>query len=207
MTAKRVVFIGDSITDAGRRTDPDQIGTGYVQLVHDYLLTSYPDKDWEILNRGVGGDRIIDLRERWQEDVLDLKPDVLSISIGINDVWRQLDEPNIEHVTPEQFEQIYGELLGKVKEETDAKIILMEPTVIEEDPFATGNEKLKPYVDAVQRTAEKFDTVLVPTHDAFIHYLGAENGEKLTTDGVHMNQLGNMLMATTWIKAVKEFIM
>lgn len=198
----RILFIGDSITDAGRKEDNDSLGWGYVRIIHDYLQLSYPDKAVEFLNRGIGGDRIIDLENRWQEDVLSLQPDFLSISIGINDVWRQLDHPEMEQVYPERFKEIYEHLLTQVKEKTDAQIIIMEPTIIEEDVNARGNQLLKAYVQVVHEMAQRFDAVVVPTHESFCRYLENEKRKKLTTDGVHMNSLGNMLMAKTWLEAV-----
>src|SRR5690625_1637327 len=90
----RVVFIGDSITEAGKFTDSERLGTGYVRLIHDYLITTYPTSHFEILNNGISGNRIDDLKARWQTDVLDVKPDIISISIGINDVWQQLKQPS-----------------------------------------------------------------------------------------------------------------
>jgi acyl-CoA thioesterase I len=131
-------------------------------------------------------------------------PAYVSVSIGINDVWRQLDQLEDTQVYPEQFEQIYNDLLTQVKEKTNAVIILMEPTVIEEDTESEGNKKLIPYVDAVKRLAEKFGAIYVPTHHAFINYLKADADYKLTIDGVHTNSTGNMLMAQTWIKAFEE---
>ncbi|MBB5325728.1 lysophospholipase L1-like esterase [Anoxybacillus tepidamans] len=197
----RIVFIGDSITEWGRWEDPENIGSGYVRLIHDYFVVNDPNNYPEVINRGVGGDRITNLLERWEEDVIQLRPDFVSISIGINDVWRQLDHPELEQVYPEQFEQIYENLLTQVKEKTNAKLILMEPTIIEEDVHSAGNQKLVPYVKIVGEIANKFHAILVPTHQAFISYLQANSEKKLTTDGVHMNSLGNMLMAQTWIKA------
>ncbi len=82
----RIVLIGDSITDSGRREDPEKLGFGYVRLIHDELLVMNPDKKIEILNKGIGGDRITDLQARWEEDVINEQPDYVSISIGINDV-------------------------------------------------------------------------------------------------------------------------
>ncbi|MGP4041521.1 SGNH/GDSL hydrolase family protein [Gracilibacillus sp. D59] len=197
---KRIVFIGDSITEWGRYEDQEGIGTGYVRLVHDYLRVTIPEKNFEILNRGIGGDRIINLKERWQQDVIDLEPDVVSISIGINDVWRQLDHPEMEQVTPEVFEATYRHLLEQVK---SCQLILMEPTVIEEDLNSEGNKLLKNYVKIVQQLAREYDAVLVPTHKACVYYLENNNGYALTTDGVHMNSAGNTLMAKAWMEAVK----
>ncbi|HZH63000.1 MAG TPA: SGNH/GDSL hydrolase family protein, partial [Metabacillus sp.] len=151
-----------------------------------------------------GGNRITDLASRWQKDVIEPNPDYVSISIGINDVWRQLDRPEIEQVDVEKFERIYKELLTQVKEHTNARIILMEPTVIEEDLQAQGNQMLKKYVKVVNEMAKQFEAIIVPTHQAFIQYLENNNGYKLTTDGVHMNSAGNMLMATTWLKVVED---
>ena len=202
----KFLFIGDSITEWGRGGDPEDIGTGYVRLIHDYLVTAYPDRKPIVLNRGVGGHRIPDLATRWQSDVLDENPAYVSISIGINDVWRQLDHLEDDQVFPDQFEQIYINLLNQVKEKTSAVIILMEPTVIEEDVQSEGNQKLIPYAEIVERLAKEFGAIYVPTHHAFINYLKAETNYKLTIDGVHTNSTGNMLMAQTWIKAFEEKI-
>lgn len=196
---KRIVFIGDSITDSGRREDPDQIGTGYVRIIHDYLKVTYPTKQLNILNRGIGGDRVTDLASRWNEDVIALNPTIVSISIGINDVWRQVDRPEIDQVYPVQFEQVYAKLLEQIKAKTNARIILMEPTLIQEDIHSEGNVKLIPYVAIIHRLAEKYQAVVVPTHEVFINYIKSNRNYKLTTDGVHMNTAGNMLMAKTWL--------
>lgn len=201
-----IIFIGDSITESGRYEDPEELGNGYVRLVHDYLITSYPDKKLEILNKGIGGHRINDLEARWDQDVIDLKPQYISISIGINDVWRQIDAPEMAQIMPEQFETIYRKLLTQVKEKTDAGIILMEPTVIEENLSSEGNNKLKNYVEIVRNLADEFGAALVPTHQMFLSYLQADNGYKLTTDGVHMNSAGNMLMAQSWINQFNKII-
>lgn len=200
---KRIVFIGDSITDSGRREDPNQIGTGYVRIIHDYLIVTYPDKKLDILNKGISGDRVTDLAFRWGTDVIELDPDIISISIGINEVWRQLDQTVLDQVYPDKFEEIYDNLLTQVKEKTTAQVILMEPTVIEEHIQSEGNKKLIPYVEIVHKLAVKYQAMVVPTHKEFIDYLKKTSKYKLTTDGVHMNTAGNMLMAKSWLNTTK----
>ncbi|WP_077624091.1 SGNH/GDSL hydrolase family protein [Sediminibacillus massiliensis] len=203
-TNKRIVFIGDSITDSGRREDQEGIGNGYVRLIRDYFLTEEDAEHLEVVNKGVSGDKVTELAVRWEEDVISQSPDYVSVSIGINDVWRQLDHPEMEPVLPERFEQIYVALLEQLKKETKALPILMEPTIIEENTDSAGNQKLKPYVEIVQRLAEKYDGILVPTHAAFISFLEHQKTSALTTDGVHMNSVGDMLMAKTWLQACRE---
>ncbi|OXM87990.1 SGNH/GDSL hydrolase family protein [Paenibacillus rigui] len=198
----RIVFIGDSITDKGRKKDPLKLGSGYVRMIHDYLSLEYPQLALKIINEGVSGNRVIDLEKRWRMDVLDHQPQWLSISIGINDVWRQLDNHDVEQVYPDKFEAVYRHLLEQTKELPDCRLILMEPTVIKEYPDSTGNGLLKPYVSIVNRLAEEYNAILVPTHQAFLTFLGYETGKDLTTDGVHMTPLGDTLMAATWIKAL-----
>jgi acyl-CoA thioesterase I len=197
-----IVFIGDSITWWGIG-EGETIGTGYVRLLHDYLKVSYPERDFEIFNKGISGNRVTDLAERWKQDVISLRPDIVSISIGINDVWRQVDSPEIDQVYPEKFEGIYDSLLKNINEKTNASIILMEPTIIGEDVQSLGNTLLKPYVECVHRLADKYSATLIPTHQAFIEFLESRNENPLTIDGVHMNSMGNMLMAKTWIQAAK----
>jgi len=198
----RILFIGDSITDSGRNEDPEGIGYGYVRILHDYLVTAFPSKELEIINQGIGGNRATDLQDRWDKDVLALNPDYVSVSIGINDVWRQLDNPGMVQVYPEQFEEILTRLIEK----TNAQLILMEPTVIEEDVRSEGNQKLVPYVEIVRKLAKKFDAILVPTHKDFIDYIKTDTTYKLTTDGVHMNSAGNMLMARSWLEACESLL-
>ncbi|MBM7603968.1 lysophospholipase L1-like esterase [Metabacillus crassostreae] len=198
-----VLFIGDSITEWGRHEDAEGIGSGYVRLIHDYYKTSHPIQNFKVINQGVGGDRIVDLEARWEHDVIHINPDIVSISIGINDVWRQLDSEDQDQVYPEEFEKIYFKLLKSLKEKTKAKIVLMEPTIIEEKLEAEGNQKLKAYIDIIHKLADQFEATLVPTHQSFLTCLKAKNNYKLTTDGVHMNSAGNMLMAVTWINHVK----
>lgn len=198
----KIVFIGDSITDKGRKKDPLKLGSGYVRLLHDYLTSVYPKLSLKIINEGVSGNRVIDLEKRWRIDVLDHQPQWISISIGINDVWRQLDSPDAEQVYPDKFETVYRSLLDQTKQIPNCRAILMQPTVIKEYPNSTGTQLLKPYVDIVNRLTEEYNGILVPTHEAFIDFLRCETGQDLTTDGVHMNTLGDMLMATTWLKAV-----
>ncbi|WP_112180017.1 MULTISPECIES: SGNH/GDSL hydrolase family protein [Paraliobacillus] len=204
MMNKRIVFIGDSITEWGKEQGLDNIGTGYVKYIYDYLLVSDPQDFPEIINCGIGGDRITDLANRWQQDVVDLQPDILSISVGINDVWRQLDEPEIEQVMPEKFELIYRELLLKTLKETNATIIIMEPTVIGEEIKSEGNKKLQAYVQIIAKLATEFNLIVVPTHQAFLTYLQANNEHELTIDGVHMNDVGNLLMAKTWLETYNK---
>src|SRR5690625_2533654 len=124
----RMVFIGDSITESGKFTDSERLGTGYVRVIHDYLLTTYPTNVFEILNKGISGDRIDDLEARWQTDVINMKPDMVSISIGINDVWRQLKQTEMKQIFPDEFERVYDELLKKVRNKTNANSILSETT-------------------------------------------------------------------------------
>jgi len=198
---ERLIFIGDSLTDCGRNNDPEEIGYGYVRMIRDHLRLRQPEGIPDIINKGVSGNRITDLAERWEEDVLALDPDYVSISIGINDVWRQLDNPNMNQVYPGEFEREYQKLLSLVKVKTNAQIIIMEPTIIEENMESEGNRKLVPYVEIVRRLAVTFNGILVPENQCFKELLKKHPDYQLTTDGVHMNSTGNLLMARTWLRA------
>ena len=189
------LFIGDSITDSGRKKDSEDLGYGYVRMIRDQVADR---SNLQIVNKGVSGNRIPDLKKRWKEDVMDLHPDVLSISIGINDVWRQLDNLDITQVYPEQFVEIYEMLLDEATQ-INAEIVLMEPTIIGEEVCSEGNQKLLPYVEIVRKLAKKYNAMLVPTYEVFLDHLESSE-EILTTDGVHMTDAGNRLMAATWLE-------
>ena len=114
-SGQTLLFQGDSITDAGRGRpvgEGTKLGGGYPGQVNALLSASYPALKIQVLNAGISGNRVTDLQRRWQSDVLDLKPDWLSVMIGTNDVWRQFDRPNMDdQVLPERFETIYRQLL------------------------------------------------------------------------------------------------
>jgi lysophospholipase L1-like esterase len=197
----KLIFIGDSITESGRFEDPEGIGNGYVSIITMYIKEHY--ENVEILNKGISGNRVTDLEQRWERDVLQEKPDWLSISIGINDVWRQIDSPKSEQIRPYLFEDIYRRLLIETKRRlTNTKIIIMEPTIIEEEINSKGNTLLVPYVEIVQMLARQHEAILVPAHRIFLNELQKETPQKLTTDGVHMNEAGNKLLADCWIQKV-----
>ncbi|WP_440894813.1 SGNH/GDSL hydrolase family protein [Amphibacillus sp. Q70] len=202
MSSKRIVFIGDSITEWGRFEDADNIGENYVRIIRDTLAIEAPNQFPEIINRGLGGNRITDLFARWQADVIDLNPDIISISIGVNDVWRQLDHPDLEQVYPDQYEHLFIHLIEKTQAETSAEIILMEPTIIGENPQSEGNQKLIAYVDVVNQLAEQYQLTVVPTHQVFLNYLNSAKPLPLTIDSVHMSSTGNALMARAWLNTV-----
>jgi acyl-CoA thioesterase I len=195
----KIIFIGDSITASNKNTDPERLGNGYVRMIKEVL-----PEDVKVINKGVNGHRVTDLAFRWERDVIDLEPELLTVSIGINDVWRQLDSPDLTQVDISKFEEIYRELLAQLPATT--KLVLMEPTIIKENPQSQGNQMLIPYVEVVRKLAVEFDAVLVPTHDAFIDHLTKKPDVSLTTDGVHMRKKGNELMAKTWLKAAESII-
>ena len=201
---QKVIFIGDSITEDGRFEDAKEIGDGYVRLIDDYIKACYPSNNIQIVNKGVGGNRVTDLKNRWEEDVIQQAPDWVSISIGVNDVWRQLDNPSIEQVFPSEFEQVYRQLLSEVKNKTDAQIIIMDPTIIEEDVNSKGNQLLKEYVNITKQLSNDFQAIHIAMYDSFIKYVKDYPERTLTNDGVHMNSLGRMLMAKKWMESMEE---
>ncbi|MFC0236758.1 SGNH/GDSL hydrolase family protein [Fictibacillus phosphorivorans] len=195
----KIIFIGDSITASNKNTDADRLGDGYVRMIKEVL-----PKEVTVINKGVNGHRVTDLAFRWQRDVIDLEPDLLSVSIGINDVWRQLDSPQLEQVDASKFEEVYRGLLTQLSPKT--KLVLMEPTIIKENTESQGNQLLMPYVEVVRKLAKEFKAVLVPTHDVFINHLIKKPDVSLTTDGVHMRRKGNELMAKTWLEAAESLV-
>lgn len=147
-SGQRLVFIGDSITDCGRRTEAlAPYGNGYVSLVRALLLARYPERGLEIVNRGIGGNTVRHLAQRWEQDVIAERPDWLSVKIGINDVWRTIAGRLDEAVPLDEYEATYRRLLAETQAHTKARLILMEPYVIappvEGDPVAASGLTLE----------------------------------------------------------------
>src|SRR5215212_4313716 len=125
----KLLFIGDSITDAGRLSDPQKLGNGYVRLIHDLLLARFPASAPQILNFGTSGHKVTDLRDRWDTDVLAHAPAVLSIFIGINDVWHTF--AGLGGAPLELFTSTYRSLLTRTRAALpNCRVVLCEPSVI-----------------------------------------------------------------------------
>ncbi len=200
--ATRLLFNGDSITDCDRRKDPDEVGKGYVRLVRDYLLAKDPATAPVVLNTGVSGNKVPDLEKRWQRDVIDLKPDVLSVFIGINDVWHGL-VPDREGTTIDRFTSGLHDLLKQTRDAFPRiKLVLCEPSVLWLKDPPNANDLLGPYIDVVHALARDFAAdCVVPLHGAFEEAKKQRPGVEWTTDGVHPTSIGHMLIARTWLEA------
>lgn len=191
----KIVFFGDSITEA----DP-----GYVSYIKETLSNLHPEMNVEIINRGVGGNKVNDLLARAQNDVISLDPHWISIAIGINDCWHGPDGN-----TPREFEAGLSSLVELLKNKTSASLVVCTPSVIGEDPDCEDNQMLAAYVEAVRRVAAASDIKLIDLHEVFLASLrkAREVTSKplFTTDGVHLNDAGNTLYGTTWLKAMGVF--
>jgi lysophospholipase L1-like esterase len=197
-----VLFQGDSITDAGRsRENTDDLGYGYANLAAAWLAAGHPDLNIRFLNRGISGNRVKDLRARWQEDCLALKPDWVSIMIGINDTWRAFDSND---PTPtEDYEADYRHLLKQVRSQLGARLILMEPFLLPTPPDRKAwRVDLDPRIHVVRTLACEFDAILVPLDGAFAEAATHRPPEFWAGDGVHPSHAGHALIARAWLATV-----
>lgn len=201
-----ILFTGDSITDCGRGYPvgrKSQLGDGYVSLVDGLLSICYPQIRTTMLNTGISGNRVIDLERRWQKDILSLKPDWLSMMIGINDVWRHFDSPyEPEQVDIEWFEKVYRKLLGQTCPELEG-LVLMTPYIIEPNLDDPMRVKMDAYGMVVRRLATEFDAILVDVQAAFDAYLLHRPSQSLCGDRIHPNLTGHMIIARAFLTMIE----
>ncbi|MDZ4198344.1 MAG: SGNH/GDSL hydrolase family protein [Kiritimatiellia bacterium] len=200
-----LLFIGDSITDCGRLRPVGEragLGEGYVAFVDSLISTRHPECPLRVLNTGISGNRILDLKDRWQGDVLDLRPDWLSVMIGINDVWRLFDDPlRPVQVSLEQFESLYRELLRRTRP-TLKGLVLMPPYYIEAHRNDPMRARMDQYGAVVRKLAGEFDAVYADVQASFDAWLVHRPTQSLCGDRVHPNKTGHMIIAETFYRAV-----
>ena len=201
----RILFFGDSITDASRNKEADfnlnSYGLGYVRSVAGTLLCEAPDQ-YEIINRGISGNRVVDLYSRIKIDCWNLEPDVLNILIGVNDVWHEVSRKN--GVELDRFENVYRMILEETKERLpNTKIILCEPFILKgratEERYDEFLE-VKKYAKVVKKLADEYGCYFLPLQekvDAFAKKYGVE---ACLADGVHPAIGGAQLIANEWLK-------
>lgn len=212
--SKVILFQGDSITDCGRvREGGTDLGGGYPRLVASTLGFDNVN-EYEFINRGISGNRIVDLYARIKSDIINLKPDYMSILIGVNDTWHEIGAQN--GVSTEKYEKIFDMLLTEVKEALpNIKIMIMEPFVLE-GTANTATEKLPNrwelfksdvllHADAAERTAKKHGCNYIKLQKLFddaAKKSGANN--YWLRDGVHPTNFGHELIKREWLKAFEE---
>jgi len=199
----RVLFIGDSITDAGRdRTDGASLGAGYAFIAAARFAAAHPGHGVTFLNRGIGGDRVSELSVRWDADCLALRPAVVSIMIGINDTWRRYDAG--DPTSTEDYEQGYRELLTQVRDQLGADLLLIEPFLVPvTEAQWTWREDLDPRIVVVRRLAAEFGATLLATDGLFAQATAGSDPFVWVRDGVHLTAAGAALLAEAWLGLVQ----
>ncbi len=207
---KTILFQGDSITDLGRPTENDDyLGAGYVTIAAGELAYQNPG-EFKFINRGISGNRVVDLYARWKADCWNLKPDYLSILVGCNDAAFELHFEN--GVDAKRFENIYDLMLCETMERLpDCKIMLLEPFLMK---YLHTQEKWEPYRaevnlrgEVVRKLADKHGLVFVPLQEKFDEYVLKSHVSEWTPDGVHPSAAGSTIIAHEWLKAFKENFM
>lgn len=203
----KYLFQGDSITDCGRgnQGNPYSTGAGYVRFLEAELMSG--DGDCEVLNCGIGGNRVVDLLARWKKDCLNLKPDVLTILIGVNDVWHELDSQ--KGVGKELFEEVYRILLRETAAALPSTRIilmgayLMHGTVTNPD-WEVFNSEVRQRREIACRLAEEFQLDYVDLQAAFDEAQKKFPASRWSADGVHPTAAGHRVIAQAWKKVLDK---
>ena len=202
-----VLFIGDSITDCGRRDSAAPLGNGYVRIASELITAKYPAHQLNIINKGISGNTVRDLHGRWGDDAMAFKPDWISIKIGINDLHRTMANVADQAVTPEQFADLYDKILTRVKKETKANIVLVDPFYISNEDGVDNHRgrvlaQLPKYIDVVSAMAKKYKARQVKTQVAFKNLLKYKAADALCPEPVHPYASGHTVIALEWLKTV-----
>lgn len=204
----RIVFTGDSTTDAGRGRPVGEglhagVGSGYVRQIENILNVVYPEREYWISNTGNSGDTSRSLKARWQEDVMNLKPDWVSLMIGINDIWRQYDSPGVfgSHVYLDEYKSNLSEMLERTLPAVKG-VIVMSPFFMEPCREDMMRKTTDEYIKVCEETAKKYNCHYINLQAAFDDYLTYRHSSYISWDRVHPGNIGSLIIAREFLKAV-----
>ena len=204
----KIVFIGDSITDAGRdKENYYDMGKGYPKYASEGIRAAHPDKSFVFINKGVSGTRTGQLFDRLYVDAIKHDPDVVSILIGINDIWHRYGSDKMIKTTDEQIELNYRCILERLKKETNAKILIMAPFLLDSTPKPQIREDIKTLLPIVRKLADEYADVFIPLDEHFEEALKTQP-EPLyySADGVHPNDNGRAFIGKLYAEAIEPLI-
>ena len=203
----KLLFQGDSITDAGRdRRNFRDLGNGYPKYAAAFLKEQNPDIEFDFIDLGISGNRTSDLFDRVVPDFIEIEPNIISILIGINDAWHRHEWSHIA-TTDEQIEVNYRTILKLIKEKTNAKIVILAPFYLDAEENAYLREDLKTIHPIVKELADKYADVYVPLDEYFAEAL-KKQPEALyySKDGVHPNENGSEFIGRIYAEALKPLL-
>ena len=202
-----VLFQGDSITDAGRdKRNYHNLGQGYPFYAADLMRENHPDVDFEFINLGISGNRTCQLFDRFYTDGIALQPDVISILIGINDVWHRYGPDRVE-TTDEQIALNYRKILERIKAQTNAKIIILSPYLLDAEGVQYMRHDLTTVLPIVRELAKEFADAYVPLDELFDEAIKTQpNPLYYSPDGVHPNENGARFIALHYANAFASIL-
>ncbi|MBE7514633.1 MAG: SGNH/GDSL hydrolase family protein [Anaerolineales bacterium] len=199
---QRLVFIGDSITDANRTGADAPFGNGYVSMVRAFLIARYPELNLTVINKGVGGNTVRHLAQRWERDVIAERPHWLAVMIGINDVWRHFTSTPGEAVPIDEYQRVLRGLLQRAREATRANLILLTPYMIEPTKSNPMRQLMDVYGRVVDLIGREFGAVMVRTQDAWDRVLASTPPTFWSQDKIHPTPAGHAVIANALLNAV-----
>ena len=203
----RILFQGDSITDAGRdKRNYHDMGKGYPKYASELIAERHPDLNIEFINFGISGNRTCQLFDRLYKDSIEFSPDIISILIGINDIWHRYGGERIA-TTDEQLALNYRCILERIKKETKAKIVILSPYVLDCDDKDEMREDLKTVLPIIRALAEEYADVYVPLDEHFAEAIRtAPEALYYSKDGVHPNENGARFIGKLYADAIEALL-
>ena len=199
----KILFQGDSITDAGRdRNDPTNLGNGYPKYAAALIKARHPDVNFTFWDLGISGNRAENLRDRWQEDCIAYDPDLVSILIGVNDTWHRAAEGN--WMPHDYFEECYRYCLEEIKTKTHAKILILEQFIVPTGALANGRADLDAKIQVTRKLAREYADAFIPLDGLIAQASIGVNPALWAADGVHPTAAGAQLIADYYADAVDK---
>ena len=202
----KIVFLGDSITDAGRdRRNYHNMGSGYPKFAVEHIQNAFPDVDFEFINMGISGNRTCQLFDRLYADGISFQPDIVSVLIGINDVWGR--HKHLIETSNEQITANYRAIMENLRRRTNARIIVLSPFLLDAEDKEPWRGEVDHLVSIIHALADEYADVYVPLDELFAEALKTQpEPQYYSPDGVHPNDNGRAFIGEHYFKAIEPII-